>query len=297
MSGNLRFDVTNNPSKKDAAFIEKRLREYNLQFAEDDNHRGLNVFCRKGGEIIGGLLGGTFWHNMYIRRFWLHEDYRRHGIGGVVLGMAETEAIQRGCVYSRFETDIPSALMFYMKHGYSIKFELEDFPPGGISFYLERALAKEMSATLPVIRDIDFEITEKPDDESAKVVEDGLTRFLDADEGEDLHIQIAVICRDGDTIIGGLTGGASYGWMGIKFFWIDEKYRGMGIGRKILRLAEGEAIRQGCSHAHLNTHDFQAPEFYRRMGYRVHSEHAELPPGHICYFMVKDLNTIGSAPS
>lgn len=291
MMRDISFELTDNPSKEVCNTIEHGLKDYNSLYVEDENHRVLNVVCRKGkdGEIIGGILGGSYWHNMYIRRFWLHDDYRRLGIGGAALRLAESKAIERECLYSRFETDIPSALMFYMEQGYSIKFELEDFPIGGISFYMEKALTQENLPPLREVTGVEFELQEEPDAVTEKLIEDGLTGFLAADVGEDSETKLTVVCRDGDTIIGGMTGGTSYGGMGIKFFWIDEKYRKRGIGGKIIAMAEAESIERGCIHAFVNTHDFQAPGFYKRMGYRVHSELNDVPPGHTGYFMVKDL--------
>lgn len=46
--------------------------------------------------------------------------------------------------------------------------------------------------------------------------------------------------------------------------WVDEKYRKMGIGSKLLEAAEEEAVRRGCHSGHVDTMSWQAPEFYKK---------------------------------
>jgi hypothetical protein len=53
--------------------------------------------------------------------------------------------------------------------------------------------------------------------------------------------------------------------------------------------AEAEAIRRGCRHAHVDTIDFQAPDFYLKLGYTVWGVLDDIPPGHRRIFLKKDL--------
>jgi hypothetical protein len=54
-------------------------------------------------------------------------------------------------------------------------------------------------------------------------------------------------------------------------------------------MAEAEARKRGCSRAILNTYSFQAPDFYRKFGYRIVATIAGLPEGHQEHTLVKDL--------
>jgi hypothetical protein len=58
-------------------------------------------------------------------------------------------------------------------------------------------------------------------------------------------------------------------------------------------LAEAEARKRGCRRATLNTYSFQAPEFYRNLGYRVIATIEGLPEGHRQYTLEKDLAAAG----
>lgn len=69
----------------------------------------------------------------------------------------------------------------------------------------------------------------------------------------------------------------------------DLALRGLGLGSEMLRQAEEEGRKRGCRTAILYTISFQAPEFYRKYGWRVFGEVPCDPPGTSRVFMTKDL--------
>jgi len=68
-------------------------------------------------------------------------------------------------------------------------------------------------------------------------------------------------------LVGGLVGGIVWGWLEVAVLWVDEAHRGRGLGEALMRRAEAEARRRGCTAARLSTWDFQALGFYQRLGY------------------------------
>jgi GNAT superfamily N-acetyltransferase len=68
-------------------------------------------------------------------------------------------------------------------------------------------------------------------------------------------------------MIAGLHGYTWGGYARVEYLWIAEPYRRHGLGRRLLGAAEDEARRRGCALIVLDTHDFQAPEFYVKLGY------------------------------
>ena len=79
------------------------------------------------------------------------------------------------------------------------------------------------------------------------------------------------------------------GWLHVVSLWVDEDLRGRVLGRDLLLAAEAEARAAGARGAFLETHSFQAPGLYRRLGYEVIAEIEDYPPGESQLVMRKSL--------
>jgi ribosomal protein S18 acetylase RimI-like enzyme len=87
--------------------------------------------------------------------------------------------------------------------------------------------------------------------------------------------------RDGaGALLGGFSGHTWGGVCVLTHLWVAPAQRGRGLGRDLLAQAEAEALRRGCADAIVLTHDFQAPDFYERAGYRRVASIADWPAGH-----------------
>jgi GNAT superfamily N-acetyltransferase len=98
---------------------------------------------------------------------------------------------------------------------------------------------------------------------------------------------LAVVSRCDGKVIGGLIGYTHWNWLFVKQLWVDQDFRGQGIGRHLMFSAEREASKRGCSHAHCDTFDFQALPFYQLLGYSVFGSLEDYPAGHTRYFLQK----------
>lgn len=90
-------------------------------------------------------------------------------------------------------------------------------------------------------------------------------------------------------ILAGLIGNTHGNWLTVKFLWVSEKLRGQGIGSQILRKAEETAKERGCKYAFLDTFSFQAPEFYKKYGYKEKFALEEYPVKGKRYYFTKTL--------
>ena len=90
-------------------------------------------------------------------------------------------------------------------------------------------------------------------------------------------------------LVGAFNGHTWGGCCVIAHVWVRSSHRRHGLGRKLLRAAEEEAMRRGCEQVVLSTHSFQAPAFYERLGYERQAVIAGQPKGHADFVYVKRL--------
>ncbi len=133
--------ITADKSDQDSAYIEDGLRRFNQLHAEPDQHTLLRLFARnEQSELIGGLLGETFWRWLYVADLWIHEAYRHTGLGTELMSHAEAEALRRGCRHAYLDTLSFQAPEFYPKLGYTVWGTLDDFPPGYKRIFFKKDL-------------------------------------------------------------------------------------------------------------------------------------------------------------
>jgi ribosomal protein S18 acetylase RimI-like enzyme len=119
-----------------------------------------------------------------------------------------------------------------------------------------------------------MEVTDTPRKEDEAFVIAQVRKYNSAFAEND-HKSLCVFVRDeAGNIVGGLTGRTYWRYLDIAFLWVDEKYRGAGYAKKLMKAAEAEARRRGCERAFLDTLGFQALGFYLKLGY---SEFGRLP--------------------
>lgn len=140
-NGTLRLSVSleDPPPSADTAAVHAGLRAYNAQFVTPDGARPLSVMLRAAdGSLAGGLLGLTLWDWLYVSTLWVAEALRGQGYGARLLATAEAEAARRGARRAHLDTLSFQALPFYLKHGYQVWGQLDDFPPGHTHYYLRK---------------------------------------------------------------------------------------------------------------------------------------------------------------
>lgn len=133
--------MNHNPSKNEIDLVTDALAQFNTTRVGEDGHAPLNlVEYDTDGNVIAGLLGGTYWGWLYVDILWVHEDHRRTGIGSRLLAEAEREAIRRSCHHVHLDTMSWQAPEFYRKHGYEVIGILPDIPKGHQKYLLTKAL-------------------------------------------------------------------------------------------------------------------------------------------------------------
>ena len=102
---------------------------------------------------------------------------------------------------------------------------------------------------------------------------------------------LSFFIRDGRAaIVAGLYGWTWGGACEIRDLWVRKDMRRRGYGRALMSAAEQEATVRGCALIALDTHSFQAPAFYQRLGFEIIGSHQNYPHGHTKHYLRKILN-------
>ena len=135
---------------------------------------------------------------------------------------------------------------------------------------------------------IALELTDAGDQSHWEAVAVGLRAFNQPFAGVKDQRPLAVLIRREGQIVGGLWGHTAFGWLFVELLFSPADLRG-GMGTRLMDMAEDEARRRGCRHAWLDTYSFQARGFYEKRGYQVFGQLDDYPPGHVRYFLRRDL--------
>jgi GNAT superfamily N-acetyltransferase len=135
-------------------------------------------------------------------------------------------------------------------------------------------------------------ITDVADEEVRKAIVAPLVEYNSSQAGPSQNRPIVVLVKDKrGEVVGGLWGHTGYEWLFTQLLVVPASLRGRGVGTKIMKLAEGEAMNRGCHGAWLDTFEFQARGFYERIGYECFGELPSYPKGFSRFFMKKTLAT------
>jgi len=118
-----------------------------------------------------------------------------------------------------------------------------------------------------------FTVEHDPRPEDVALLNERLYQFNAMVTGVNDGRWLAIFVRD---VRGQLEAGL-HGWTWgrtafVQTLWVREDLRRRGLGSRLLEAAEREAEQRGCREVQLDTQDYQAPGFYRRLGYEVIGE-------------------------
>lgn len=126
-----------------------------------------------------------------------------------------------------------------------------------------------------------------PPEETA-LVDQGLGDFNDA--AAPLHEVRPLSCFARDAsgqVLGGAVGRRWGRCCELQQLWVEPAQRRMGIATRLIEAFEARGREHGCTIFYLETFDFQAPDLYSGLGYRVAYAHDVYPHGIVKYVMVK----------
>ena len=141
MEGDYKIVCVEKPDEAVWGAVGGGIYDYNTQQAGKSNEKRLCfVLYAPDGEIVGGVIGLTYWEWFYIDLLWVKDDLRGRGHGHRLLALAEEEARQRGAKNAYLDTFSFQAPAFYTKNGYQVFGELTNFPPPHTWYFLRKEL-------------------------------------------------------------------------------------------------------------------------------------------------------------
>ena len=142
-SGEERYqlEVAQRTQGRNVRFVREAIYAYNRSKAGDQRYQELTIWLRDNRhQIVGGLLGSTYWEWLLTDFLWVDEGIRGRGYGRQLLIAAEQEALRRGCRHACLETFSFQAPTFYEKLGYVVFGVLDDFPGEHKRYSLKKEL-------------------------------------------------------------------------------------------------------------------------------------------------------------
>ncbi|MBB4826283.1 GNAT superfamily N-acetyltransferase [Sporosarcina luteola] len=135
-----------------AAFLHTKIRGYNNERSEHhakarEEGSVLPIFLiatDENQEWIGGIAAEVYWNWLEINHFWVHERYRRQGLGRQLLVKTEKIAIEKGAEKALVTTFEFQARSYYEEKGYEVVGKIKDYPPGCSYYTLVKLLVSNV---------------------------------------------------------------------------------------------------------------------------------------------------------
>lgn len=137
--------VDYSPTERDNAILREGIDAFNEKIL-GERDIPFSVFLKNElGKIFGGLQGFVGSESIYIDVLWVEEHLKQQGFGAKLLGAAEQEASNKGCIFSLVDTWDFQSEEFYLKNGYERIGELENYWLGHSKIFLRKNLREESS--------------------------------------------------------------------------------------------------------------------------------------------------------
>lgn len=115
---------------------------------------------------------------------------------------------------------------------------------------------------------MNIRVTTSPTERDTAEIHEMLKAYNLAKREKSENIPLGIFVEEDGKKLAGLIGEVFGNWLSIKYLFVAEFLRGQGIGRSLVECAEAEAKAHGAKYAFVDTFDFQAPGFYKKLGYR-----------------------------
>jgi ribosomal protein S18 acetylase RimI-like enzyme len=129
-----------------------------------------------------------------------------------------------------------------------------------------------------------------PKSADVQILNDGIMEQAIQKKGMKNPDSFALFIRDeNEKIVGGCSGNTNFGALYIGQLWVAEILRGKGYGTRLMQKAESLAKEINCNFITVNTFDWEALDFYKKLGFYVEFKSEGYDKNSVFYFLRKDL--------
>ena len=279
-------------TKEEAAYVGERIDGIVPRETDADEEEVVLRIDNENGEMIGGCVATAYeyhWSRVLLDELWVDERYRHHGIGSMILREVERIAREKGCRVVTLGTASYMARPFYEKHGYTVFTTLKK-ANGHVFYSLVKYLEKDAPEYVPTDNSGTRFKLSPGSEEDAEVISRGLYEY---DEGYGENYESIDFCKKLATPDGSFAAGviadAYKGDRGfVSALFVEEPLRGRGLGTRLLKEAERFAKENGASVVMTSAGDWNVG-FFKKNGYLVRGELKDVPKGHDCYELYKNI--------
>ena len=281
-----------NLTKEDAEYIGKKINDIVPREVDADEEEFVLKVENENGEIIGGCVAEAYeyhWSRVLLEDLWVDERYRHQGIGSMIIREVERITREKGCRVVTLGTASYMARPFYEKHGYTV-FTTLNKANGYISYSLVKYLDMDTPDYVPTNNSgTRFKVSFGNEDD-ADAIQDGLDKYDEAYEPkyENVGFYKKLVDKDGNFIAGVIAdvNKDAYGY--VEALFVEVLFQRQGLGTYLLQEAEKLAKGNNVSVVLTSAGDWNV-DFFKKNGYLVRGELKDVPKGHDCYELYKNI--------
>ncbi|MBR4743923.1 MAG: GNAT family N-acetyltransferase [Oscillospiraceae bacterium] len=284
-------------TEEEEEFVQARIGAYADSMARSEHRTGEEQLVFRAADEEGTVIGGCTvnihqWGRAVLAQLWVDGRYRRHGLGSLLIRAAENAAREKDCYYLCRGTADYMARPLYEKHGFRAFTVNRDIPAGHVSWSLAKRLDKGIPDYVPTDNSAAERYHAEPGTrEDAGIISAGLERYcaeIVPDRHEYIPLGRKLVSGDGSMIAAVIAGVEGDDTAELDGIWVDDRYRGQGIGTYLMDEIEREAKENGAYVILSYCCDWVSGFFFGN-GFTVRGELPDYPKGHTAYELEKRL--------
>lgn len=134
---------------------------------------------------------------------------------------------------------------------------------------------------------VSYEIIDEPRDKDIEFLTTKINE--EATEYGSAYPFAILVRSEEQQVIGGCNGSFVFGSIYTDQLWVEDSFRRRGIGSKLMEEVHKLGKKKGCTIASVVTMSFQAPEFYKKLGYQIDFVREGYREGAACLHMSKKI--------